>query len=206
MKDILILLVPAHHKNTKGKQSPDGRLKEYQYSREIINRVIKNLTDKGYTAINPIPETEEELPLSEQCKIINNISLKESAKDCICISPHINAAGNGSEWMNARGWSCFIYRGASEKTKELAGCLEEAAKEEGLKIRYEYPGVPYWVSGLYICKNTIIPCVLTESLFQDNKDDVDFLLSEEGKEAITNLHVQGILKYINNNENEQNLQ
>lgn len=198
---IKILLIPAHHKTTPGKRSPDGRLLEYAYSREIIKRIIEKLTKLGYDAENPIPETEEELPLSEQCKIINNISLKESAKDCICISPHINAAGNGSEWMNARGWSCFIYRGAGEKTKELAGCLEEAAKEEGLKIRYEYPGVPYWVSGLYICKNTIIPCVLTESLFQDNKEDVDFLLSDEGKESIVNLHVQGILKYIIKNCN-----
>lgn len=200
MKNILILLVPAHHKKTKGKQSPDGRLKEYQYSREIINSIMRILTDKGYTVINPIPETEEELSLSEQCKLINDISLNESKRDCICVSLHINAAGDGSEWMSGRGWSCFIYKGAGEKTKLLANCLTEAAKEEGLKIRYEYPGVSYWSSNLYICKHTIIPCVLTESLFQDNHEDVDFLLSEEGKQAITNLHVQGIIEYLEKNE------
>ena len=63
-------------------------------------------------------------------------------------------------------------------------------------MRYEYPGVPYWTSGFYICKNTKPSTVLTENLFQDNREDVDFLLSTEGKEAIVNLHVQGILDYI----------
>ena len=196
-----VLLVPAHHVTTQGKRSPDGRLLEYAYSREIIKRIIEKLTKLEIDVENPIPETEKELSLKEQCNIVNKI-YDSCNGDCICVTPHVNAAGNGSDWMNARGWSCFIYRGAGEKTKELAGCLEEAAKEKGLKIRYEYPGVPYWVSGLYICKHTKGPCVLTENLFQDNKDDVDFLLSEEGKEAITNLHVQGILKYINNNGNE----
>ena len=190
-----ILLIPAHHKTTPGKRSPDGILREYSYSREIISEMIERLGGLGYEAINPIPETEKELSLSEQCRIINKI-YDECSGDCFCISPHLNAAGNGSEWMNAKGWSAFIYRGAGQKTKELAGCLTKAAEKEGSRVRYEYPGVPYWTSGFYICKNTKPSTVLTENLFQDNHEDVDFLLSPEGKEAIVNLHVQGILDYI----------
>ena len=41
-----------------------------------------------------------------------------------------------------------------------------------------------------------MPSVLTENLFMDNKEDVKFLLSEEGKKQIIDLHVQGIKKYI----------
>lgn len=41
-----------------------------------------------------------------------------------------------------------------------------------------------------------MPAVLTENLFMDNKEDVKFLLSEEGKKQIIDLHVQGIKKYI----------
>jgi N-acetylmuramoyl-L-alanine amidase len=33
-------------------------------------------------------------------------------------------------------------------------------------------------------------------MFQDNKEDVDWLLSEEGRKAITDIHVKGIKKYI----------
>lgn len=194
-----ILLVPAHHKTTPGKRSPDERILEYAYSRELIEDIIERLKGMGYDAINPIPETEKELSLGEQCRIVNKI-YDECSGDCFCITPHLNAAGNGSKWMNARGWSAFIYRGAGEKTKELARSLTKAAENEGLKIRYEYPEVPYWTSGFYICKNTKPSTVLTENLFQDNLDDVEFLLSPQGKEAIVNLHVAGILEYLNKEE------
>ena len=49
-----------------------------------------------------------------------------------------------------------------------------------------------------MCRDTNCPACLTENLFQDNKEDVDFLLSEEGYQAIVDLHVNGILSYLNN--------
>jgi N-acetylmuramoyl-L-alanine amidase len=33
-------------------------------------------------------------------------------------------------------------------------------------------------------------------MFQDNKEDVKFLLSKEGKEKIVKLHIDAILKYM----------
>ena len=47
-----------------------------------------------------------------------------------------------------------------------------------------------------MCRDTICPAVLTENLLQDNKDDVDFLLSEKGKQAIVDVHYNGIIKYL----------
>lgn len=193
-----ILLVPAHHKTTLGKRSPDGRLLEYAYSREIIERIIKELTKLGYNVENPIPETEKELSLGEQCKIVNKI-YDEDSEDCILITIHVNAAGDGSDWMTGKGWEAYTYRGQT-KSDELATFLYEAAKEclpPGTKMRTDYSdGDPDKEAGFYILKHTKMPAVLTENLFQDNKDEVDFLLSEEGKQAITNLHVQGIIKYL----------
>ena len=37
--------------------------------------------------------------------------------------------------------------------------------------------------------------VLTENLFHTNKKDCKFLMSEEGRETIANIHVNAILKY-----------
>ena len=37
---------------------------------------------------------------------------------------------------------------------------------------------------------------MTENLFQDNMEDVDFLLSEEGKKSIVETHVIGIINYL----------
>ena len=44
---------------------------------------------------------------------------------------------------------------------------------------------------------TNCPSVLTENFFMDNEEECEFLLSEEGKKKITELHVAAILKYIN---------
>ena len=46
---------------------------------------------------------------------------------------------------------------------------------------------------------TKCPAVLTENLFQDNREDVAYLLSETGKKTIIGLHVNGILNFIKDN-------
>lgn len=100
--------------------------------------------------------------------------------------------------MNARGWEAYTYYGTS-KSDTLATCLYDAARKylPGMKMREDWTDLDSdKEAGFYILKHTIAPCVLTENLFQDNCEDVDFLLSTEGKEAIVNLHVQGILDYI----------
>ena len=58
-------------------------------------------------------------------------------------------------------------------------------------------GAPDKEGHLYILKHTLCPAVLTENLFQDNKEDVEFLLSDEGKQTIVDIHVEGIEKLVN---------
>jgi len=53
-----------------------------------------------------------------------------------------------------------------------------------------------WESNFYVIKNVNCIAVLTENFFMDNKNDVDFLLSEKGMETVTDIHINGILKYI----------
>ena len=74
--------------------------------------------------------------------------------------------------------------------------LAQAAEKNGLRVRKYTPQQPFITQNLAICRDTSCPAVLTENLFQDNKEDVDFLLSEEGKQLITKVHVDGILSYI----------
>ena len=49
---------------------------------------------------------------------------------------------------------------------------------------------------LAIPRDTNCTAVLTEDMFMDHTEDCKWLLSEEGKNAITALHVAGILEYI----------
>lgn len=186
-----ILIDNGHGEDTKGKRSPDGRLKEYAYTREIASRVVSILKSKGLDAELLTPEAED-VSLAERVARANEYK----ASEAILVSIHVDAKGDGSKWMDARGWSSRVYLTCSENSKKLASALTSAAEKQGLKIRRQYADRDYWEQNLYILRKSKCPAVLTENLFQDNREDVDFLLTEEGKQKITDLHVEGICKYL----------
>lgn len=192
---MIILLDAGHGESTPGKRSPDGRLREYKYCREIANDVKQKLEDQGFQ-VKLIVTDNTDTPLLERCKIVNQYCSEYGKANTVLVSIHCNAAGNGENWLNARGWSVFVSNNCSSKSKKLAECLFNAAEAEGLTLRKYSQTQVYWKQNLAICRETNCPAVLTENLFQDNKDDVEFLLSEKGREIITNIHVKGILEYI----------
>lgn len=189
-----VLIDNGHGENTPGKRSPDGRLREYAYCREIADRVVVELRKQGIEAERIVKE-EIDVPLSERCRRANE-AYGESGKKAILVSIHCDAAGNGSSWMNARGWSVLIAQNASYNSRKLAGCLVEAAYKKGVTVRRPAPYQDYWVQNLAICRDTLCPAVLVENFFQDNREDVEFLLSEEGKKCVTDITVEGIINYI----------
>ena len=122
--------------------------------------------------------------------------MRLSLNKAISISIHCNAAGADGKWHTASGWGVFVSQNASQNSKKLAKTLYDEALLLNLKGNRSVPNEHYWIQNLAMCRDTICPAVLTENLFQDNKEDVDFLLSEEGKQLITKVHVDGILSYI----------
>ena len=192
-----ILIDNGHGIDTPGKRSPDGSFREYKYTREIAKDIVKRLTELGYDASLLVPETED-ISLKERVNRVNNICRKFGTSDVILISIHNNAAGNG-EWMKARGWSCYTSEGRTES--DIIATFLYASAEEcfvGHNLRKELTdGDVDWEAGFYILKKTLCPAVLTENFFMDNKDDCEYLLSNEGKEAIIACHVKGIIDYIN---------
>lgn len=189
---MIVILDPGHGVNTPGKRSPDNRLQEYSYAREIVHEIENELKKHNIECINLVPE-EIDIPLNDRVKRANKIY--EERKDAILISIHCNASANDNNWHQANGWSIFVAQNASKDSIRLADSIAKEAT--GLKIRKQYADKSYWVQSLAICRDTKCPSVLTENLFQDNKEDVDFLLSKEGKQKIVNLHVKGILNYGN---------
>ena len=114
--------------NTPGKRSPDGQFREAFYTREIAKRTVADLTDRGVTAQLLVPE-EDDIPLSERVRRVNAACILHGKSNVILISVHVNAAGNGSKWMTATGWSCYTSKGQTQSDK-LAECFYEAAKKE----------------------------------------------------------------------------
>ena len=189
-----ILIDNGHGENTPGKCSPDGRLKEWAYTREIADRVVTELRQKGMNAERIVKEIID-IPLTVRCKRANAI-YHETGGKAILISIHCNAAGSGSDWLSAHGWSAFVSNNASVNSKELANSLTKSAIGKSACIRQPMPGQLFWEQNLAICRDTLCPAVLTENFFQDNKEDVDFLLSEIGKQTVVQIHVDGIIDFL----------
>ena len=191
---IYVILDNGHGYDTPGKCSPDKRLYEWSWNRDIVKRISAKLDELNIP--NEILVTEDfDVSLNERVNRANKMSLmaKKQGLEPILISIHINAAGNGG-WNSANGWSVWVSNNASVKSMEFAQILYAEAEELGLKGNRYTPKERYWTANFYILKNTNCPAVLTENMFQDNKDDVEFLLSEEGKNKITELHIEAIKK------------
>ena len=198
-----IILGTAHLKSTPGKCSPDKKFFEYKYSREICKAIKVILEEYGCKVFIDIEDDDLNVNQSRElclrCKIVND--LQNVYKNCIYVSIHVNAAGADGKWHNATGWSAYTSIGITSADK-LASCLYEAAKNNlnGKKLRTDYTDKdPDLESNFYVLKHTNCPAVLTENFFQDNKNDVDYLLSDEGFHAIVRTHVEGILNYIKDN-------
>lgn len=190
-----VLIDNGHGENTPGKCSPDGKLKEWAYTRKIADRLVTELRKNGIDAERIVKEMTD-IPLSIRCRRANDI-YRETRGKAILISIHCNAAGSGSDWLSAHGWSVFISNNASMNSKNLAICLAGAAIGKRVFVRQPMQGQLFWTQNLAICRGTICPAVLTENFFQDNKEDVEFLLSDEGMQMVTQIHVDGIKDYLN---------
>ena len=83
---------------------------------------------------------------------------------------------------------------------KLADCLYDAAEKylpACTKIRTDLTDGDRDKEGnLAVVRGTRCAACLTENLFQDNREDVEYLLSPEGREAIIKLHVEGIKAYV----------
>lgn len=195
-----ILIDNGHGSNTAGKRSPDKRLYEYAWSRQCARRLVDALKEKGHDAELITPE-KYDVSLTTRVYRVNRICKAVGAKNCLLVSIHNNAARTDGKWDEASGFSVFVSKNASANSKKLARLFTCEAIRRDLMGNRSIPQEKYWTwswtkKDIYILKETACPAVLTENLFQDNRDDVDFLLSEEGMKELVDLHVTAIENYI----------
>lgn len=188
-----VLIDNGHGVNTPGKCSPDRRILEYKWAREVADLLVKVLKAQGIDAERIVTE-ETDISLRERTRRVNAICATN--KNVILVSLHLNASGVDGKWHNANGWSGWVAPNASEKSKRLASLLLDEAVNAGLKGNRAIPKEKYWVGNFAIVRDTRCPAVLTENLFQDNESDCKTLESAEGKRKVVAVHVNAITKYI----------
>ena len=137
-----ILIDNGHGIQTKGKRSPDGKLLEYAYTRELARRIVTTLKSRGYDYELLVPE--DDIPLSDRLA------------DC-------------------------LYKAA-----------EQILKSQVIRTDYARDGDSDWEENFYILRHSLCPAVLLEQFFMDNKKDLAYLNSDEGKRNLINVIVSGV--------------
>lgn len=192
-----ILIDAGHGIDTPGKRSPDGAFREYLWNREIADLVCEDLEIDGYDVSLVVTETND-IPLITRVNRVNAICNKYGTDDVILVSIHSNAAGNGKDWMNAKGWSCYTTKGET-KSDILAELLYDSFERSfpERKIRKDMQdGDRDWEENFYIIQKSKCPAVLIENFFYDNKEECHWLLQEAVKVRIAMAIEQGIKDYV----------
>jgi N-acetylmuramoyl-L-alanine amidase len=197
MKKICVFLDNGHGVNTPGKCSPNGLFREYKWTRDIVKQLRVKLNNIDIMTYTVTPE-ETDISLTTRVNRVNKkyAELKAKGYECVLISVHNNAAGGDGKWHDANGWSVFVSKNSSSKSKKFAAMLYEECEKFNLKGNRWVPACKYWEANYTILAKTNCPAVLTENMFQDNKNDYNLLNKQEFNEKIVDLHVNGILKYI----------
>lgn len=193
---MVVLLDNGHGSDTQGKCSPDKSLREFAWSREVVNAIDNALSSKGIEVKRITPEVWD-VPLSTRCQRVNNYCKKYGTNNVLLVSVHINAAGSDGKWHDASGFSVWVAKQCSQWSKELAQLHYAEAEKRNLKGNRSVPSCKYWEANFYILRNTACPAILTENLFMDNKQECEFLKTAKAKEIIADLHVDAIMNYIN---------
>ena len=158
-------------------------------------KAINELKALGIDARIIVPE-KWDVSLAERVRRVNTVCRQAGTANVALVSIHVNAAGSDGQWHDASGFTVWVAKACSEASKRLARLMYDEAERRDLKGNRSVPRERYWQADFAMVKSTSCPAVLTENLFQDNKKDVAFLLTERGKQAIVDLHVAAIMKYL----------
>lgn len=118
---MIVIIDNGHGVNTAGKCSPDKRLLEYKWAREIAQLIQAQLKAHGVEAVRIVTD-EADISLKERCRRANVLCDKYGTANCIFVSIHANAAGGDGKWKSAGGWCVYTSPGKT-KADALATSL-----------------------------------------------------------------------------------
>lgn len=197
---MFIVIDCGHSRNTAGKRSPDGVFREYEYNRRLGKEIGKRLTDLGISwCFTYDTEDSKDLSLTERANVANRMSKIYGAKNVVLISVHHNALGMGDKWYDAKGWSVWTTVGNTVSDK-YASIMYESAKETlipiGRKVMKEMSdGDGDYEKNFTVIQKTVCPSMLIEYGFYTNKEEMEWLMSDEGLDACAILTVNAIKKF-----------
>ena len=177
---------------TAGKRSPmfpDGsQVFEGEFNRDIVRRII-DLSDRKTKVVNLV-NTEKDVSLRARVTEANRIHRER--KNCVYVSIHANAFGNGKDFNNAKG-ICTFHHTKSSKGKVLAQCLQKwlvdltPFRDRGVIANERW-------ANFYVLRKTHMPAILSENGFMTNYDNAKYLMDPEVRQLIANAHYNMMLE------------
>lgn len=191
----IVILDNGHGEETAGKRSPiwsDGsQLFEWEFNRDIVRRIAEKLQADGIPYRVLVPE-ENDVSLTERARRANEYAKEFNGKAYV-LSIHANAGGG-------TGWEVYTSPGQTPSDAIATVFFEEAGREfvpDGWRMRSDYSdGDPDKEANFAILTKTTCPAVLTENFFMDTEKDCRFIMSEDGRERIANMHVAAIKRVL----------
>jgi N-acetylmuramoyl-L-alanine amidase len=181
MNKVKFILDRAHGKDVKGKASPDGSFREWEYSQRVVDALSSELDKLNIPYAINVPE-ETEPWFTERITRANRFS--EGVLYPFLISFHNNAAPKNIQGK-AQGNEVYIRQGAGERDKLLGNTFAVNLKKDfpEMKWRQKWNDKLYKTANFAILKgcNGIKPKytgALIEFGFMDNPSDLELLKDE----------------------------
>lgn len=188
-KIVTIILDAAHGKDVAGKCSPDGKFREYKWSRFMISKLEPMLRSLGYK-VYQTNETDVEIGLTKRKNIANSIK----GENKLLLSIHNNAAGGDGKWHTATGIEFYTSRNQTV-SDVFAECLYKSFSVHLPEERYRVDntdGDSDKESNFTVLMGSSYWACLAEIMFQDTKEDVAKLNDEAWCEKCASAFVTGI--------------
>lgn len=177
---------------TSGKRMVKDGITFYEgvNNRDNVKRILEAMDKANLEAIDIVNDWRD-ISLTERVNRANKLS-KE--RNCVYISIHSDANGNGKEWNNASGIGTYVYTRGSMKSnllakfmnQELACNFSGIAKDRKIKK-----------AAFYVLRATNCPAVLLELGFHTNKEEVQKMITDEWKDKVVKSVVDACLIYEN---------
>tara|TARA_R110002074_G_scaffold349387_1_gene519822 strand:- start:1110 stop:1799 length:690 start_codon:yes stop_codon:yes gene_type:complete len=196
---------------TAGKRSPafpDGSvLYEGEFNRDVVRRIMnlcnglksdgtpftraENVAAERHAAEGPkiidaidLVDSLEDIPLRTRVTKANNLHREKD--NCIYVSVHANAFGNGRDFNSAKG-VCTFHHYRSSNGQRLAESLQKWLadltdfRDRGVRSNDSW-------ANFYVLRKTNMPAVLSENGFMTNFDDATALLDPAVREKVAWAH------------------
>jgi N-acetylmuramoyl-L-alanine amidase len=187
----------GHGKLQPGKRSPvfddsETQFFEYEFNRDVVERIIKALKKNGLKYYDVVPDyLEVGSFLPGRVKRAND---KNSDLPKMYVSVHANAgpAATGT-WVSdsISGIETWYANGSTKGEKMAAIFQKHLIAKTGWKNRNLKSTA---ITKLYVLVQTSMPAVLTENGFYNNKNQVKELMKSEVRQKIADAHVAAILE------------